>query len=291
MGNLIDKLNAIKDTKEDIRNAIEAGGVQCTTDEPFSNYSDKIYLLGGGGTPHVSVKDVNFYDYDGTLLYSYWLDEALALTELPPLPKRRGLIAQCWNYTLDDIIERNNKCDIGCNYVTDDGKTRYYITLKTDVNLDVTVRYYQTKSNGVVVDWGDGSDSVTSEGTAVQTLSHTYPNIGSYIITFEVVNGLFYPAVGVGSDNAIGDNSARGMAQTNCLTKVEFGNGCQRIGGSGLHVAPSLETITFTKDMTTFYGGYSLHQDKKLKAIIMPRGITMLENSSCNYLTDLEVIS
>lgn len=288
MGSLIDKLNAIKDTKEEIRVAIENCGVECTTEEPFSAYPEKIYSLGG--VPFVSVKDVNFYDYDGTLLYSYWLDEALALTELPPLPKRKGLIAQCWNYTLADIIERNNKCDIGCNYVTDDGKTRYYISLKSDVNLSITLRYYQTVANGIIVGWGDGSEYISSD-TGVQTTSHTYSTVGNYIITFEVIDGAFYPAVSSGNDNAIGDNSNSGMTITNCLTKVEFGEGVTRIGGSGLHVAPSLETITLTKDMTVTYGGYSLHQDHKIKALIIPRGVTSLASSSCNYLTNCEVVS
>src|SRR5574344_498215 len=44
---------------------------------------------GGGGTlPSANRKDVNFYDYDGTLLYSYTLAEAQALTALPDQPTR-----------------------------------------------------------------------------------------------------------------------------------------------------------------------------------------------------------
>jgi dTDP-4-dehydrorhamnose reductase len=37
-------------------------------------------------------KDVNFYDYDGTLLYAYTKDEALALEALPKAQKHEGLL-------------------------------------------------------------------------------------------------------------------------------------------------------------------------------------------------------
>lgn len=47
--------------------------------------------------------DVNFFDYDGTLLYSYTWEEAKNLTELPPLPTHEGLDVREWNYTLEDI--------------------------------------------------------------------------------------------------------------------------------------------------------------------------------------------
>lgn len=41
---------------------------------------------GGGTSGTTSAKDVNFYDYDGTLLHAYTLDEVHALTSLPDGP-------------------------------------------------------------------------------------------------------------------------------------------------------------------------------------------------------------
>ena len=60
---------------------------------------------GGGGSsnPTAAAKAVNFRDYDGTVLYSYTVDEAAALTELPALPEHSGLICQGWNWSLDDM--------------------------------------------------------------------------------------------------------------------------------------------------------------------------------------------
>ena len=45
---------------------------------------------GSGGGKELKRDDVNFFDYDGTLLYSYTWEEAKNLTELPPLPKHEG---------------------------------------------------------------------------------------------------------------------------------------------------------------------------------------------------------
>lgn len=287
MGSLTDKLNAIKYTKEEIRTAIESNGVPCSVDEPFSAYPDKILSIDG--KVFCSVKDVNFYDYDGTLLYSYWLDEALALTELPPLPKRKGLIAQCWNHTLADIAERNNKCNVGVNYITDDGKTRYYIALKSPVNLTINLSWNQSKSNGVNVDFGDGTPVITDEGTGTLTHTHTYSTVGNYIITFEVVSGNFYPAARNGNTTAIGDDTPAGLAITNCLYKVELGK-ITIFGGSSMHLLPSCETITIPSNVTSF-GGYTFHKSPAFKCIIFPRGVSKLETASLNYIDSLSVVS
>ena len=86
---------------------------------------------GGGGDPAPVKSDVNFYDYDGTLLHSYTATEAAGLTALPENPSHSGLVAQGWNYTLAQIkaeVTDHGKCDVGQMYVTTDGKTRIYCT-------------------------------------------------------------------------------------------------------------------------------------------------------------------
>ena len=50
------------------------------------------------------LKDVNFYDYDGTLLHSYTAEEAQALSELPPLPTQKGLICQEMFSVMDNYM-------------------------------------------------------------------------------------------------------------------------------------------------------------------------------------------
>jgi len=56
-------------------------------------------------------KDVNFRDYDGTLLYSYSKSDFLGLAAMPPNPEHEGLMAQGWNWTLADAQSYVNACD------------------------------------------------------------------------------------------------------------------------------------------------------------------------------------
>ena len=58
---------------------------------------------GISGGEQVEIKQVIFIDYDGTVLYSYTLEEANALTALPENPSHPGLTAQGWNWTLAQI--------------------------------------------------------------------------------------------------------------------------------------------------------------------------------------------
>ena len=70
----------------------------------------------GGSSPSLPSappNEVNFYDYDGTILYSYTVEEAQALTELPELPSHEGLICQGWNWTLENIKEYNRAINVG----------------------------------------------------------------------------------------------------------------------------------------------------------------------------------
>lgn len=58
---------------------------------------------GGGTSGELERNDVNFFDYDGTLLYAYSWEEAKNLTELPTAPEHEGLVTYGWNYTIEDF--------------------------------------------------------------------------------------------------------------------------------------------------------------------------------------------
>ena len=85
---------------------------------------------GGGSTSDVEMKDVNFYDYDGTIVTSWTLEELATKTALPDYPSHEGLICQGWNWSLADLKTTNRKMNVGAMYITDDGKTRIYIHLE-----------------------------------------------------------------------------------------------------------------------------------------------------------------
>ena len=71
-----------------------------------------VNVASGGGT----ASDVTFIDYDGSILYSYSLEESQELTELPELPSHDGLVCQGWNWTLE-AIKALNRPEIGRAHV------------------------------------------------------------------------------------------------------------------------------------------------------------------------------
>jgi hypothetical protein len=131
-------------------------------------------------------KGVDFYDYDGTLLYSYTVEEAQGLTELPALPTHSGLICQEWNWSWEDAIDYVSKykyLDIGATYITNDGKTRLYINIPLD-NMSMTIALKFTNSDSVKINWGDG---IENESVAISGHnSHFYSLAGNYCISIEV---------------------------------------------------------------------------------------------------------
>ena len=158
----------------------KTGGADLLKSSEVSAAIDSIQASGGG----IEHKDVNFYDYDGTLLHSYTVEEAANLTGLPNLPSHEGLICQGWNYDLDTIKNYGRSVDIGAMYITDDGKTRLYIDIYSEARKDITIYYGFTGDTtvGVTINWGDGTtETVTDVGNI--TKIHTYESIGDYIIT------------------------------------------------------------------------------------------------------------
>lgn len=133
--------------------------------------------------------DINFWDYDGTLLYSWTLAELATKTELPPLPSHDGLICQGWNWTLQDIKDAGRELDIGALYITDDGKTRLYVDVDTETWDDFVLNYWQSTKNATTVDWGDGTTPETKNADSHIEHRHVYASSGSYVITMSVKEG------------------------------------------------------------------------------------------------------
>lgn len=122
---------------------------------------------GGGGTEVDESLPVRFFDYDGTLLYSYSLTALQQMEELPEWPSHDGLVCEGWNWSLEDLKIFNREVNVAALYITDDGATRLYVHLDDDT-LEPVVRFGQSQSAGVLLDWGDGSEpeSVVSGGNS-----------------------------------------------------------------------------------------------------------------------------
>lgn len=133
--------------------------------------------------------DINFWDYEGTLLYAWTFAELATKTELPPLPSHDGLVCQGWNWTLQDIKDAGRELDIGALYITDDGKTRLYVDVDTETWDDFVLNYWQSTRNATTVDWGDGTTPETKNADSYIEHRHVYASSGSYVITMSVKEG------------------------------------------------------------------------------------------------------
>ena len=148
---------------------------------------------GGGGTTEAEEKDVNFYDYDGTRVYSYTKNEFLALTEMPENPTHSGLTSQGWNWSLadaKDYVTDYGFLNVGQLYVTSDNKTRLYVNLgegRTSITVGFAINGTAT------INWGDNtSDTVIGSSiTTVMRTSHTYSSDGEYVISIDSQENIY----------------------------------------------------------------------------------------------------
>ena len=242
---------------------------------------------GGGGA-------LNFYDYDGTLLYSYTVEEAAALAELPPLPSHDGLICQGWNWTLDKIKAMGGSVNVGALYITDDGKTRIYITLhdgRTSPLLGCC-------PNGTVtVDWGDGTEPDVLTGTSTSTVqwtpTHEYAASGDYVITLTVDGTMgFYGSTSEYSGilRYARYEAARNKVYQNAIHKVEIGSGVTSIGSDAFNNCYSLSSIAIP-DSVTSIGSQAFYRCASLSSIAIPDGVTSIGSQAFNSCYSLSSIA
>lgn len=243
-------------------------------------------MVGGGSAPTPPTpttakwSDVNFIDYDGTLLYSYTASEFQALTSMPANPSHSGLTSQGWNWTLANAktqVTSVGGCNIGQMYVTSDSKTRVYIHLEQDYLSP----YCGFGVNGTVtIDWGDGSSVESVTGTSVSTVKntqHTYASAGDYIITLTVSSGSIqlYGASSYGSyllRRGTATSSTLNYVYQRAIKKVELGANCL-ISSYAFSGCYNLKSITLSSNISSM--GYSTFAAcYSLKSITIPINVT-----------------
>lgn len=205
---------------------------------------------GGGSAPaeEIKEKDVNFFDYDGTLIASYTEAEAKALTALPTPPEHSGLVFQGWNYTLEEIKANAEMADIGALYTTDDGATR--LEIEVAERRDIRVIFSQTKASGVLIDWGDGK-SERSSGIAGQTYSlHNYEGPGKYTITLTIDDDCNV-TLGSYSSYFICIDSISSNAAQNVLRKLYIGDRVVKIDKSAFKNHYALNSVSMNQGLMT----------------------------------------
>lgn len=229
---------------------------------------------GGGGEP-VKSNDVNFVDYDGTIIYSYSKEDFLSLTALPENPNHEseGLVSKGWNWSLEDaktFMSKSEFMDIGQEYETDDETTRIYIhisNVQKHMQLSLSV---PTNDGSSHVHWGDGTIDEIQNAT---TLVHDYSSIGDYIIKIEnptqdVTMGYSTSLFGLDL------TQAANRAYKNIVRKMELGKRIVFTSNSIFRYLSKLESIILHKDIS-----YSSRYDRtfeeaaSLRYLVIPKGM------------------
>lgn len=289
MATITENLQTIKNSTSAIKQAILDKGGEVGD---LTTYADAITNLPSGeadSNPTAEKNNVTFYDYDGTIRYSYTADEFLALTEMPPLPTQPGLICQEWNWSFEDAMEyvaEYGVLDIGATYITDDGKTRLYIRIAAEGRMDVPLYFQQTIANGVTIDWGDGSATETLEGTGKVNTIHRYASVGDYVISLDVAEGTLNFGHGVSNISMIGNTDQ--SIYLYMLYKVEIGYNVVFNTSYTFVNNLNLISITLPAYVSKIASNFSTYTS--IKTLVIPSKVTNLQIGLLTNNTDVRNI-
>ena len=294
---IAENLTRLTTARTDIADAIIAKGGTVTAGDGFEEFPADIATIPSG-SQSVERDDVNFYDYDGTIVDSYTASEFASLTAMPDNPSHDGLTAQGWNWSLVDAkayVAKYGELNIGQTYNTDDGALRIYIHLE-EGRLSPVLGL--CPNGTLTVDWGDGSPTETMTGSSTSTLvylSHTYTSAGDYVISVLPSAG---SEIGLEQrNNACAILSASPTAflnprqvYLNSIYKVEIPASVTRIGDSAFGYCRGLELITIPSSITTI-GTYTFQNCCSLTSVIIPSSVTSIGNGAFENCYDLESIT
>lgn len=291
---------------------IEHNGSYTADGLNYIGYSPVVVSISSGD------QKCNFYDYDGTVVYSYTKSDFLALEALPTPPTHSGLTSDGWNWSLADAkayVTNHGKIDIGAMYYWDENYTEVELTL-VDGRLSPYLCF--AIDGSATVDWGDGSSTETVTGSNINTFvrtQHTYASSGDYTITITPDTGTNI-ALGNSNNkllmkNATGNSGDADRPYTQSIKKIRVGknsilnadcfNSLQNLEfvalpktittlNSGMfRYCFSLESIAWHNDITSI-GQYQF-QSAALKFIAFPSSATTYASSVCDNAVSLKNVS
>lgn len=241
-------------------------------------------------------RDVNFYDYDGTTVFSYNASDFLNLLSMPANPFHAGLTAQGWNWSLVDAkayVNDYGKLNIGQMYITDDGTTRIYIHLEEGRTSPILGIYID---GTIDVDWGDNTTHDTLIGASMNivqwTPKHVYTSSGDYIIKLTVTGSakFFGDSAGSGILRYSSGEDIRNRIYQGSIKKIEIGrNNVISIGDNAFRNCYNLLNITIPSNIinigdNVFYSCYNL------SSITIPNRVVSIGNNafySCYNLSNI----
>ena len=246
-------------------------------------------------------KQVNFIDYDGTILYSYTAQEANALTALPANPTHAGLTAQGWNWSLAEIKAQltampDGPVWVGQMYITQSGDTEIDVHFADAARLSPTMTI--AVNGTITVDWGDNTTSDTVTGNSTGTpkyVSHTYSAPGDYTIKIHVVSGQF-EFTGSSTIPLLHKDSSslsQSYVYSNCVQAIRLGSRITTIKQYSLYYCQNMAYITIPSVVTSI-GDHAFSQCCGLVSITIPSGVTgVLDGTfyTCRSLASIAIPS
>ena len=290
--NVLVEDGALKGIAESIRD--KTGSDQMYKPGEMPEAIQQIPSGSSGADPDLPVR---FYDYDGTLLYSYTIEQIQNLEVLPALPEHEGLIGEGWNWSLENLKSENGPMTVGAHYITDDGVTRIYIYLDTHIH-SLTVKFGQSKADGVKIDWGDESPLETSEVvlkndyTYVEA-AHEYENPGMYMISLlpdedailTIQGSTFYGAYLVtGKEMSLDQN----RLYFSFVKEIEIGRNVV-VGTAAFYMMNSLEKISIPMNLS-ISGQYVFAHCSSMRFVTLPQE-TCMDDYMLDYCASLYAVA
>lgn len=284
-----------------IANAIRGKNGSSNTYTPAQMPQAITDIPSGGGAVE---SDVNFYDYDGTLVDSYTAAEFASLSAMPANPTHQGLTSQGWNWTLadaKDYVSKYGGLDIGQLYITTSGATEIDIELE-EYRLKPYIYFQFTSSTSacsVTLDWGDGSQietfSAIKNELGLVNVQHEYAAPGKY--TVKIMQDTGNPEIIISSTNT---NFCRLLRITDVVSSVSgdnvyyaaikhirLGNGVKRLYKYAFQYT-GLRTITIPTSLT-YIDKYAFQYCYYLQSICLSSGC-IIEKSAFNYCRRMSVV-
>lgn len=275
MATTADYLTQLQTDKQNLVNNLVEKGVEATSDETFTSLVPKVLEIESSSI--LSENDVNLYDYDGRLLYSYTKDEFLALSELPtPTISHEYLTFEEWNWSLSgaqSYVGSYGVLDIGATYQTSDGKTHIFINIKEEYDLEYSVSFACSGTlSDIKIYWGDDTEPTIPTTSGVTLYSHLYDTYGVYHITIEALNDSSITIQRIGSMSNYGAGGLGCFAnQTAYLIALYMGNNVY-LGDYAAHGCLNLERISLRNSVNS----YAMSSTRMLKHVNLHRETSTL---------------
>lgn len=254
------------------------------------NIADGVIIFGvtgthSGGSPEELF--LNFYDYDGTLLYTYDGADVATMTALPENPDHElelGIEAQGWNWTLNQIKSMNgagaNIIDVGQIYNRVTGSTNYTTihVLDMPIGLNFWVQLYFSGNNTTVNVYCHGEQYVGQHYENQFGLIGPFSSVSDFDVEIEVISG----AIEFKNNNTNcilrldggSDGYVNNRAVLDSIRNIYIGNRVY-ISNYAFYQCRYLETITIPNSQTITYGAIGDHAFEdclRLKHVNFPHG-------------------